>query len=279
MFTPAPEYSGKFITSSLTSNGVLLVELCRAPVNAFHQPMWEELHAIFEKIDLNGDIRAVILASSLKLFSAGLDITAQNLFVAPDPSRRALHLRNHILQFQAAISSIERCRQPVIGAVHGIAYGLSIDILAACDIRFAASSTSFAIKEVDVGLAADIGTLARLPKATGNSSLARELAMTARTFGPDEALRLGFISQVVQGGREEVLAKAVATADLIASKSPIAVVGTKHIMLHSRDHSVQENLDYTATWNQVMLQSTDLRDAFQAFLAKKPVRFGGLGKL
>ena len=91
--------------------------------------------------------------------------------------------------------------------------------------------------EVDVGLAADIGTLARLPKIAGNHSLVHELAYTAREFGADEAARMGLVSRVVPGGRDEVLAAALETAGVIARKSPIAVVGTKRVLLHARDHS------------------------------------------
>jgi delta(3,5)-delta(2,4)-dienoyl-CoA isomerase len=150
-----------------------------------------------------------------------------------------------------------------------------VDIAAACDIRLAASSTRFSIKaspfhllsqlfgimlitrtqEVDVGLAADIGSLARLPKITGNESLLRELAFTARDFSAAEALQLGLVSKVIEGNREEVQKSALALAASIAAKSPIAVVGTKHVLLHARDHAVQENLNYTQTWNQAMVQS------------------------
>ncbi|KAG8796374.1 hypothetical protein FRC12_024550 [Ceratobasidium sp. 428] len=135
------------------------------------------------------------------------------------------------------------------------------------------------VLEVDVGLAADIGTLARLPKITGNESFLRELALTAREFGPDEAMKLGMVSKVVEGARKEVVAAALDTARIIASKSPIATVGTKRILLHARDHSVEENLEYTATWNQVLLQSTDTIEAFKSFRTKQPPKFKPLPKL
>ena len=92
-------------------------------------------------------------------------------------------------------------------------------------------------QEVDVGLAADIGTLARLPKITGNQSLASELALTARNFSAAEALTVGLVSRVVEGGRVEVVKAALETAALIAQKPPIAVLGTKKILLHARDHT------------------------------------------
>ncbi|KAG8794536.1 hypothetical protein FRC12_023745 [Ceratobasidium sp. 428] len=271
------------VTTPLEDRSVLLVELDRAPVNAFNQPFWEELGATFEKISRDGTIRAVVLASSFdKVFTAGLDLADAGSLRSDDgtdPAREALRLRDHVLHFQSCISAIERCTQPVIAAAHGIAYGLAIDILCACDIRYSSTHSRFSIKEVDVGLAADIGTLARLPKITGNESLLRELALTAREFGPDEAMKLGMVSKVVEGARKEVIAVALDTARVIASKSPIATVGTKRILLHARDHSVEENLEYTATWNQVMLQSTDTIEAFKSFRTKQPPKFKPLPKL
>jgi delta(3,5)-delta(2,4)-dienoyl-CoA isomerase len=161
------------------------------------------------------------------------------------------------------VSSIERCDKSVVAAVHGLCLGGGIDIIAACDIRFAAEGSIFSIKvstlylllrpsahlssqtqEVDVGLAADVGSLQRLPKQTASSSLLYELALTARNFGPSEALTLGLVSKVVPGGREGVLAAALETAKVIASKSPIATLGTKHLLNYSREHTVQEGLDY-----------------------------------
>jgi delta(3,5)-delta(2,4)-dienoyl-CoA isomerase len=152
--------------------------------------------------------------------------------------------------------------------VHGIVIGLGIDIISACDVRYAASDAKFSIKEVDVGLAADAGTLAYLQKITGNQSLARELAYTARAFSSDEAEKLGLVSRVVEGGRDAVVAAALQLAKDIASKSPVAVTGTKRLLLHARDHSVAENLQYTATWNSAALQATDLQQSVKAGMAK-----------
>ena len=104
-------------------------------------------------------------------------------------------------------------------------------------------------------MAADVGSLARIEKVTGNASAAREWALTASNFGAKEAEAAGFLSKVVEGGKDAVLAEALKTAKLIASKSPIAVIGTKRILLHARDHGVAENLAYTLLWNSVMLQT------------------------
>jgi len=277
------QYEGNFIRAASPAAGVLLLGLCRPPVNAFHTAFWEELGATFETISDDPTIRTVVLASSLKHFTAGLDLSDPDIQLVgrneDEAPRRAIKWRKHVTQFQAAITAIETCTQPVIGAVHGLCYGLGIDILCACDIRYCATDARFSIKEVDVGLAADIGTLARLPKIVGNASAVRELAMTARDFDCREAERLGFVSRVVQGSREEVIVAACETARVIASKSPIAVIGTKHLLNHSRDHTVRDNLEYTVTWNSTMLQSKDMTEAMEAFRLKRPPKFANLTKL
>ncbi|KAI9062279.1 ClpP/crotonase [Trametes sanguinea] len=270
--------SGAFVKVASPAPYVALVELSRGPVNAFHEPFWTELGQVFDKISQEPTVRAVVLASALpKLFSAGIDFNALSIPQGGEPARSALQLRKHILGFQDCISAMERCPYPVIVATHGITYGLSIDIISACDVRYAASNVVFAVKEVDVGLAADIGTLARLPKIAGNHSMVHELAYTGRNFSAAEAEKMGLVSRVVQGGRDEVVAAALELAKLIAEKSPVAVAGTKHLLLHARDHSVRENLEYTATWNSAMLQTQDLLDAVKAAQKKQKPKFGPLG--
>ena len=196
-----------------------------------------------------------------------------------DTSRRALLTRAHLRDFQNAIGAPARIPQPVIAAIHGTAVGLALDLLCAVDVRWAASDdATFCIKEVDVGLAADTGTLARMPKLAANASLVRELALSARTFGAEEALRsLGFVSRVVPGSRAEVVRAAIVEfAEVVARKSPVAVVGTKRFITHALDHScvllflipsaglvndcgfrfsVEDALEYQATWGAFALQS------------------------
>ena len=119
-----------------------------------------------------------------------------------DAARRGMMFRELIERFQAAISSLEVCERPVIGVSHGYVIGLGIDILSAVDIRYTSQDARFSIREAAIGLAADIGTLQRLPKAVGNDSLARELALTARDFDAAEAKELGFVSKVFPSQQE-----------------------------------------------------------------------------
>jgi Enoyl-CoA hydratase/isomerase len=127
----------------------------------------------------------------------------------------------------------------VICVLHGASVGIAIDISSACDIRVAAQDTKFSIKEVDIGLAADLGTLQRFPRVVGNDSWTRELAFTGRFFSAKEALERGFLSYVVDS-RESGVAKAMEIAKLIVSKSPIAVQGTKGQLDYARDHTIRE---------------------------------------
>ncbi|WVN90821.1 uncharacterized protein L203_106064 [Cryptococcus depauperatus CBS 7841] len=269
-------FTGKFHRASEPSPGVLLLELNRPPVNVFSEAMWRELQVIVQLISATPSVRVVVLSSSIeKAFTAGLDLadTGGLTTSSSDPARKAFELHSHIIGFQAAISSLARCRQPIICALFGASVGLAIDIASACDIRLCSSNTTFGIFEVNVGLAADIGTLQRFPKIVGNDSKVRELALMGRPFSAVEAEELGFVSEVVQGGRDQVIARAIEKAKVIASKSPVAVIGTKHILNHARDHSIEDGLQYVAAWNMSMLQSDDTTKAMEATFKKQQTHF------
>ncbi|GAB7350105.1 hypothetical protein MBLNU459_g0771t1 [Dothideomycetes sp. NU459] len=245
--------------------------------------MWQSLGAIFTRLSNDPSVRAVVLTSAgARAFTAGLDIAAASVSgvlaenaTPDDPARTANNIRRHVLDFQACITAVERCEKPVIAAMHGIAYGLGLDITLACDVRLAAVNTTFAVKEVDIALAADIGTLTRLPKASVPMSWIKDVCLTARDFGADEALRVGLVSGVF-GSKEETVGKALEMAQLIASKSPVAVVGTKEVINYSRDHSVAEGLNYVAVWNAAYVQTKDIKDAMAARLQRKKVKFSKL---
>lgn len=147
---------------------------------------------------------------------------------------------------------------------------------AACDIRIAATNSRFSVKEVDIGLAADIGTLSRLPRSVGNFSWVKEVCLSAREWDAEEAGRVGYVSHVIGGGRKEVVAKGLEIASLIASKSPVAVWGTKELLNWSRDHTVEDGLKYTAVWNAAMLQTDDVKSALLSGIQKKKATFSKL---
>jgi Delta3,5-Delta2,4-dienoyl-CoA isomerase len=124
--------------------------------------------------------------------------------------------------------------------MHGVALGLAIDIACCADVRIAAANTRFAVKEVDIGLAADIGTLSRLPKIVSSMSWVKDVCLSARDFSPQEALAVGFVSQI-HSSKLQALEAGLRLAELLASKSPVAVQGTKEILNHARDHTVADS--------------------------------------
>lgn len=152
--------------------------------------------------------------------------------------------------------------------------GAGVDMISCCDIRFCSQSASFCVKEVDLAIVADLGTLQRLPHIVGHGA-ATELALTARRFGAEEALALGLVSKVLPD--DSALTQHVErVAAQIAAKSPLAITGTKRVLLHARDRSVQEGLEYVATWNSSQLGSADLREAFQAMQQERQPAFAKL---
>lgn len=159
--------------------------------------------------------------------------------------------------------------------MHGISLGLAIDIACCADIRICASNTRFAVKEVDIGLAADIGTLARLPKIVGSTSWVKEVCLTARDFSAQEALAVGFVSQVHES-KEKTVQVAIGIAASLAEKSPVAVQGTKELLNHARDHSTVDTLRYTQLWNSVALQGADFPAAILSVLKKQKPAFAKL---
>lgn len=243
-------------------------------LNAFQPSMWQELRCIFDALSGDSQTRAVLFSGSGPAFTAGLDIAtaAQQSFFKPpakgatlDVARRSIELRRYIEDFQECVNSIERCEKPVICILHGICYGLAIDLACCADIRICSEDAQMAVKEVDIGLAADIGTLARLPRITSSSSWVKDICLTARTFTPAEALQYGFVSHVLST-KDRAIERALKLALEIAQKSDIAVTGTKAILNHARDHDVQESLRFTAVWNASMVQSRDVSLAMSGAL-------------
>ncbi|QIW94510.1 hypothetical protein AMS68_000028 [Peltaster fructicola] len=279
------DYQHEYFNVTFPSEYVAHVEINRPKkLNAFVSAMWEGLGAIFRKMSYDPDIRVIVISGAGdRAFSAGLDVQAaategplagsenQNL----DQARKAAALRRHIFEFQDDITAVEKCTKPVIAVLHGVAYGLAIDLSSACDIRFCAKNTRFSVKEVDIGIAADIGTLTRLPKANVPMSFIKEVALTAREFTPAEALQFGFVSGVFET-KDDALAKALQTAALIASKSPVAVQSTKDVINFSRDHSVSDGLNYVAQVNSAMFFTKDVEDSMTAGLQKRKPKFAKL---
>jgi enoyl-CoA hydratase len=243
-------------------------------INAMNADFWLEIIEIFRWIDATDEVRVVVLSGAGKHFSSGIDLMMLAQLgsqMGPDVGRNAEKLRRKILELQASFNAVDQCRKPVLAAIQGYCLGGAIDLVSACDMRYSTVDAQFSIKEIDIGMAADVGTLQRLPRIIGDGMM-RELAFTGRTIGGEEARSIGLVNRTFADATA-LLEGVMGIAREIAAKSPLAVRGTKEMIRYMRDHRVDDGLEYIATWNAAMLQSVDLRVAMAAHMSKQKPEF------
>lgn len=243
--------------------------------NALDTPDWIEMQQIFESLSNDKLVRAIVLSGNGKHFCAGIDLGAlmgvqQNANTSCEARRRE-DIRDYIYLLQNAITSIEKCKKPVLAAIHNGCIGGAVDLVSACDMRYCTQDAYFTIKEITLGLVADIGTLQRLPKIL-QPGIVAEMAYTGRkVYGP-EAEKIGLVNKAYQD-KETMLNAVTEIAHQIASKSPLCIRGTKEVLLYQRDHSVEEGLQYIANYNAAMLLSKDINEAMTANFEKRVAIF------
>lgn len=260
-------------------NNVANLVLSRADeLNTMTRDFWVELPEVLDEINRNSEIRAVILSSSGKHFCAGMDLNAFSNGVEnipddkkPDHARVGEALYRVAKELQGYISTLEKIRAPVIAAVQGGCVGGALDLITACDIRLASKEAFFCIQEINIGMAADVGTLQRLPRIIPDSKM-REMAYTGRKMLADEAKESGLVSNVYES-QEDMLKAANELAEDIATKSPVAIYGLKALMNYSRDHSIDDSLDFNALWSGAMLSQKDMAEAMTAQMEKRDAAF------
>ena len=250
-------------------------------LNTMSRDFWVELGEVLEEINKNSEVRVVVMSSTGKHFCAGMDLSAFSNGVdnipdgkKPDHARIGEAVYRVAKELQGYISSLEKIRVPVIAAIQGGCIGGAVDLVTACDIRLASKDAFFCIQEINIGMAADVGTLQRLPKIIPDSKM-REMAYTGRRMYADEARETGLVSDTYES-QEEMLAAANELAKVIASKSPVAIYGLKAVMNYSRDHSVSEGLEYNALWSGAMLSQKDMTEAITANMEKRDASFNDL---
>ena len=242
--------------------------------NALNDLAWKELKDVFENLDTQEEVRVIILSGEGKHFCSGIDLSLLSGITKSDEAcgaRFREKLRAQILNLQSSVSSIEKCSKPVLAAISGGCIGAGLDIASACDMRYASDNAFFTIKEIDMGIVADLGTLQRLPKLIPDGIM-REMAFTGKNIFAQEAETIGLVNKYFDNN-ESLMSAVFEIAVSIASKSPISVRGTKHILNYSRDHSIADGLDYMATWNAAMLLSEDLNEALEAKQEKRQATF------
>jgi enoyl-CoA hydratase len=236
--------------------------------NTMIPEFWSELPEIVRAIDDAGEARAIVISSTGKHFTAGMDLavftSGSNGGGARDGElgRRRANLRREVLRLQESFTCLDRARMPVLAAVQGGCIGGGVDMISACDMRYCSEDAFFCIQEINIGMTADVGTFPRLPQLIPQG-IVRELAYTGRRLTAREALDVGLVNRVY-ASHEELVAGVLATAREIAQRSPLAVWGSKEMLNYARDHSIADGLDYIATWQTGMFQPADMLEAFAA---------------
>lgn len=244
--------------------------------NSLNEEAWMEMKTIFETLHKDPEVRVIVLSGEGKHFCAGIDLSMLmdiSQFSESCEGRKRERVREKIIFLQDCITAIEKCRKPVLAAIHGSAVGGAVDIISACDMRYCTNDAYFSIQEINLGLVADIGTLQRLPKII-NPGIMAELAYTGRKVFGAEAKEIALVNRVYDD-KESMMEEVMGIAKEIATKSPLCIRGTKEILLYTRDHTVDESLNYMVAWNASMLLSNDIFEAMAAYMQKRTPEFEG----
>jgi len=245
-----------------------------AKANSLNEAAWEKMHEIFDELKEDPKVRVIVLSGEGKHFCAGIDLETlmnQQMSTESCEARKREKLRKFIEKLQSSITSIEDCGKPVIAAIHGGCIGGAVDIVSACDMRYCTEDAYFTIKETDLGLVADIGTMQRLPNIVQPGFMA-EMAYTGRKVFGSEAKEESLVSRCYSN-KQEMMEEVVKLAIMIASKSPLVTRGIKRTLLYQRDHTTADSLRQIADYNAGMLVSNDLMESFQAYMQKRPAKY------
>lgn len=246
--------------------------------NSMNEDFWNLFPKEVEGLDDRGDIRALIISSQGPHFTAGIDLAMlkndQENLNSGEMGRNRAYFRQQIIYLQKIATCLELVRFPVITAIQGGCIGGGIDLICAADIRLCSKDAFFKVEEINVGLAADIGTLQRLPKIIP-AGIAREWALTGDGVDAKRAHEVGLINYVYDS-QDEMMNSSFEMADKLASKSPLAMWATKENLNYARDHTVEEGLNYVSLWNAATLHQEDIMTSMSAKLTKQKPEYKNL---
>ena len=245
--------------------------------NSMNKAFWSELPHLVETLSDNASARVIVLSGEGKHFCAGMDLAN----FAPSDSKPNAHkgmlsesAYRVTLDLQHTISCLEKARIPVISAIQGACVGGGMDLVTATDLRYCTKDAFFCIQEINIGMAADVGTLQRIPRLVPEG-IVRELAYTGRRFVPEEALKHGLVNKIFES-KEDMMKGVMEVAKDIASKGPLAIAGTKESLNYGRDHTTEESLNHIALWNNAMGIGDEMSVAFKAKAENKDPEFEDL---
>jgi enoyl-CoA hydratase len=242
--------------------------------NAMDWSFWRDLPFVIDEINADLSIHAFVIAARGKSFSTGLDLnsffTEFKHLIQGELADGREKLYELVLLMQKGINAVYNSKKPSIALVQKHCIGGGLDLISACDIRYAAHDASFSLREAKVGIVADMGSLQRLPAIIGQGNT-RELALTGKDIDATEALRMGLVTKVLSSNTE-LLEEGLKVAHEIAENPTIVIRGVKQVLNFGYGKSLEDGLNYVAAWNAGMLDSRDFRGAIQGFQeGKRPL--------
>ena len=266
---------------SLTTEGhIAHLVLSRAEaMNTMNPTFWRELHEVLTRLHAEGTARALVISSTGKHFSAGMDLQtfggAISMNDASAEGRAAIF--DLLTDMQHTFTLLEQLRMPVIFAIQGGCIGGAVDMVTTGCLRYCTADAFFCVQEINIGMVADVGTLQRLPKLLP-MALAKELAYTGRRLGAERALAHGLVNAVLPT-HEACVAEAMKAAQEIASKPPVAIWGTKQVLHYARDHSTEDSLRQMGWMQGAIWSNANVREAIAAMKEKREPQFPALAPL
>ncbi|MGE0595992.1 MAG: crotonase/enoyl-CoA hydratase family protein [Hyphomonadaceae bacterium] len=250
--------------------------------NSMPRAFWNELPEVVNDINDNAKARVIVLSSTGKHFTSGMDlgVFTDGEGVAAsggDQYARAEAFRQFVLTLQGTFSCLDDARMPVIAAIQGGCIGAGVDMISACDIRYATEDAFFQVQEINIGMTADVGTFPRLCKLIPEGWV-RELAYAGRRLPAAKAKEIGLVNDVFPT-QAAMLEHVMALAAEIAEKAPVAVAGSKRMINYARDHASSDALDYIATWQAGMFAPPHMMEAFAAKAQKRKPDFPDLAPI
>ena len=231
-------------------------------LNTFNIPLGRDLNAALDEMEQDRDIYAVIIRGSGQVFSAGIDIT-------DFPKKSVIEYRAWISLMEKMTLTIAQMRKPVIAAVHGVAVANGAGLVAAADLAIAAEGARFGLTAIDVGLFC-MGPAVPMDRCVGKKHCL-ELLLTGDLIDADKAERIGLVNRVVP--EDKLMEAAVALADKLAAKSPLALQMGKESYYTMADMPLEKALQYSNEMFSELCTLKDAEEGVRAFLEKRPPKW------
>lgn len=238
---------------------------------------FDELPVLFGQLDTNPDVRAIVIEGDNGNFSYGLDLKKMTPVFAPlignSSAKQRFDFLSQVDHLQHTVTAVAECRTPIVAAVSGWCIGGGVDLISTVDVRVASTEAMFSIREAQMAIVADLGSLQRLSGIIGEGHL-RELALTGEDFDAHRAEQIGLVNHVTETA-EAASEKAQQIAARIAANSPLVTRGIKDVLDVKRSRDIAEGLRYVGLWNSAFLGTEDLGEALTAFAEKRKPEFRG----